>query len=75
MERLKMLWWLLTKKDICMVVRDGWVKNDYDYETTTSRKDTVIMTARLFQYCYCALYRKEMSINRIFNVYIPKEEE
>ena len=74
MERLKMLWWLLTKKDVCMVVRDGW-SNDYDYETTTSRKDTVIMTARLFQYCYCALYRKEMTLNRIFNVYIPKEEE
>jgi hypothetical protein len=47
MKRLKMLWWLLTKKDVCMVVRDGWL-NDYDYETTTSRKDTVIMTARLF---------------------------
>lgn len=74
MKRLKMIWWVLTKKDVCMVMRTNRIK-DYDYETTTSRKRTVIMTARLFQYCYSALYRKEMFLDRIFNVYIPKEEE
>ena len=73
MKRLRMIWWVLTKKDVCMVVRTNRIK-DYDYETTTSNKRATLMAARLFQYCYSALYRKEIFANNIFKVEIPQDE-
>ena len=75
MKRLKMIWWLLTKKDVCMIARGNCCKNEYLYDTTTTIKDTVTMSARLCQYSYTSLYRKEMSLYHIFNVHIPEEND
>jgi hypothetical protein len=73
MKRLQMIWWLLTKKDVCVITRGDY--GDYMYETTTTTKDAVTMSARLCQFCYSAMIRKEVHLNRLFNVEIPKEEE
>lgn len=75
MKRLQMIWWLLTKKEVCIIARGDFGKNDYMYETTTTTKDAVTMSARLCQFCYSAMLRKEIHLNRLFNVEIPKEEE
>lgn len=75
MKRLKMIWWLLTKKDVCMIARGNCCKNEYLYDSTTTVKDTVTMSARLCQYNYSSLYRKEMSLYHIFNVHIPEEND
>lgn len=75
MKRLQMIWWLLTKKEVCVITRGDFGKTDYMYETTTTTKDAVTMSARLCQFCYSAMLRKEIHLNRLFNVEIPKEEE
>ena len=41
-------------------------------ETTTTTKDAVTMSARLCQFCYSAMIRKEVHLNRLFNIEIPK---
>lgn len=73
MKRLRMLWWLLTKKDVAMIVRGHCGKTDYSYETTTSPNDAVTLSARLCQFCYSALHHKEMFLDNIFKIYIPEE--
>lgn len=75
MKRLQMIWWLLTKKEVCVITRGDFGKKDYMYETTTTTKDAVTMSARLCQFCYSAMIHKEIHLNRLFNVDIPKEEE
>ena len=75
MKRLQMIWWLLTKKDVCIITRGDFGKNDYLYGTTTTTKDAVTMSARLCQFCYSAMLCKEIHLNRLFNVEIPREEE
>ena len=74
MIRLKMIWWILTKKHICMIVTNKPTEYGYSYETTTDSKTALTMSARLTQFCFSAFISKEINIKQLFRVHIPEED-
>lgn len=74
MIRLKMIWWILTRKNICMIATNKQTEYDYAYETTTDSKTALTMSARLAQFCFSGYISKEITLKQMFRVHIPEED-
>ena len=67
MNRIKMIWWILTKKDVSIIARGKHSKYEYYSATTTNDKDYLTMACRQCQFAHSNLYHKEFFPEQLCN--------